>query len=64
MEARRDSLWWCALQDTDERVTVTAEMLRHHSSRWNVVTDAESRNESRLSTMNSPTHVHVSYLCY
>ena len=37
MEARRGSLWWCALQDTDERVTVTAEMLRHHSSRWKVV---------------------------
>ena len=34
--ARRGSLWWCAQQDIDERVTAAAEMLRHHSSRWNV----------------------------
>ena len=45
MEARRGSLWWCALQDIDERLVITAaaaEMLRHNSSRWKNVTDAEN----------------------
>ena len=39
-------------------------MLRHNSSRWKVVTDAENWNKSRLSSINRATHVHVSYLCY